>query len=460
MDKVSSAFYGHSAAKRVNTDAVSISAVRAEHPGKHISIVPAISADLLQYAAAGHARAVPVDDGSVDTKSDASLIWRQFVKPVTRLDPSTGGLTDVVLFEKYHYTWMGNEFILYYIDGRDGTDGFFPPVVNQYLVGCDRVTADALTLVAGEYTVSLHNEIWIFDRGFWQKDRALWQSIQKSWWEDVILDKDMKESLRDDVQRFFSAREQYEELGVPWKRGVIFHGPPGNGKTVSVKATMHMLYDRKVPVPTLYVKTLASFAPPEFSLGEIFFKARQEAPCYLVFEDLDSVVSDQVRSFFLNEVDGLSKNDGIFMVGSTNHLELLDPGISKRPSRFDRKYLFPNPSEIQRERYCHYWQGKLKNNKEIAFPDLLCKEIAKITGGFSFAYIQEAFVAALLVIAKSEHEARERDSEEEWELVVHSDIVPQDKSADDSDLNKYVLWVEIKKQIELLRKDLGTNTKM
>lgn len=61
---------------------------------------------------------------------------------------------------------------------------------------------------------------------------------------------------------------------------------------------------------------------------EIFNKARQFAPCYLVFEDLDSIVSDQVRSYFLNEVDGLKSNDGIFMIGSTNHLDRLDPGIS------------------------------------------------------------------------------------------------------------------------------------
>jgi AAA+ superfamily predicted ATPase len=37
-----------------------------------------------------------------------------------------------------------------------------------------------------------------------------------------------------------------------------------------------------------------------------------------------------VRSYFLNEVDGLKDNDGIFMIGSTNHLERLDPGISVR----------------------------------------------------------------------------------------------------------------------------------
>lgn len=43
-------------------------------------------------------------------------------------------------------------------------------------------------------------------------------------------------------------------------------------------------------------------------------------------------MSDDVRSYFLNEVDGLQSNDGIFMVGSTNHLDRLDPGISVRAS--------------------------------------------------------------------------------------------------------------------------------
>jgi AAA+ superfamily predicted ATPase len=67
---------------------------------------------------------------------------------------------------------------------------------------------------------------------------------------------------------------------------------------------------------------------PEGALSEIFGKARQFAPCYLVLEDLDSIIDDTVRSYFLNEVDGIKNNDGIFMIGSTNHLERLDPGIS------------------------------------------------------------------------------------------------------------------------------------
>lgn len=60
----------------------------------------------------------------------------------------------------------------------------------------------------------------------------------------------------------------------------------------------------------------------------VFSKAREFAPCYLVFEDLDTIITYDVRSYFLNEVDGLKSNDGIFMIGSTNHLDRLDPGIA------------------------------------------------------------------------------------------------------------------------------------
>lgn len=50
-------------------------------------------------------------------------------------------------------------------------------------------------------------------------------------------------------------------------------------------------------------------------IRSIFTEARQQAPCLLVFEDLDSLITENNRSFFLNEVDGLEDNDGILMVG-------------------------------------------------------------------------------------------------------------------------------------------------
>ena len=165
------------------------------------------------------------------------------------------------------------------------------------------------------------------------------------------------------------------------QRGLIFHGSPGNGKTSTAKALMKALMARPKPVSTLVVKTLSqrSFGP-QMSIRQIFTKARQTAPCLLLFEDVDSLVTDQVRSYFFNEVDGLESNEGILMIGSTNNraspiakldmsrrldnwgkaddttVDKLDAGLSKRPSRFDRKYRFNNPSFEDGVRYCEYWR--------------------------------------------------------------------------------------------------------
>ena len=241
---------------------------------------------------------------------------------------------------------------------------------------------------------------------------------------------------------------------------------------------MHSLYDRADPIPTLYVRSLTSPFGPEYAISAIFGKARQQMPCFLVFEDLDSIVSDKVRSYFLNEVDGLLNNDGILMVGSTNHLERLDPGISKRPSRFDRKYLFPEPDMDQRVQYCEFWRQKLSDNEEIEFPVKLNKAIASITKGFSFAYMQESFVAALLEIAKA-GEDEDEDKEKQvsngdkagggpyhrsgfpsWEHPCHRwnmrcDCGSRADALEDEDLEKYILWREIKKVVKNLREELG-----
>ncbi len=46
----------------------------------------------------------------------------------------------------------------------------------------------------------------------------------------------------------------------------------------------------------------------------VFEKARAEAPCVLIMEDLDSLINNGNRAFFLNEVDGLEDNDGLLLV--------------------------------------------------------------------------------------------------------------------------------------------------
>jgi transitional endoplasmic reticulum ATPase len=207
----------------------------------------------------------------------------------------------------------------------------------------------------------------------------------------------MKKNLIEDVQGFFDNQSLYKEFSVPWKRGVILHGVPGNGKTVSIKALMNALAERPDEIPSLYVKSFETKCnTAQYSIRSIFTMARSMAPCLLIFEDLDSLVSDDIRSYFLNEVDGLESNDGILMIGSTNHLNKLDPAISKRPSRFDRKYHFKIPSEQERRSYAMYWRNKLLKNDTVEFPEEVADIVALLTEGFSFAYMKELFVMALL----------------------------------------------------------------
>ena len=127
----------------------------------------------------------------------------------------------------------------------------------------------------------------------------------------------------------------------------------GNGKTISIKAVMKSC-DEKGFRP-LYVKSFQStsilplfwtswpirntsgYKGEEGAMADVFDKARQLSPCVVVLEDLDSLINDRNRSFFLNQLDGLESNDGLLVIGTTNHFEKLDPGLSTRPSRFDRK---------------------------------------------------------------------------------------------------------------------------
>ena len=114
-------------------------------------------------------------------------------------------------------------------------------------------------------------------------------------------------------------------------------------------------------------------------------------------------------------------------------VDLLDPGLSKRPARFDRKYLFPLPSLPQRVQYSEFWRHKLaKNDADIEFPEELSKVIAGITEGFSFAYLKEAFVATLL------------------KLVTNRRIV----SGGGEGLNDLPFWKEFKRQVKILREEL------
>ncbi|KAL8779469.1 MAG: hypothetical protein Q9213_006923 [Squamulea squamosa] len=412
---------------------------RRQYPELAVTCTSSHNPALLDFAAAGHATA------ELDIKDESINRIRGYLAGNARYG-YTEGIYEARYFAKYKYQWGSEFFILYIIVIGYGSYNFIlkEPADGETTLSTPKAV-NALIMAWGRWNYPVDNDfIYVYDR-YWSASKSLWKQVQKANWEDVILNEEMKKTVVDLMTKFFDSEDIYKSLGVPWKRGVIFHGPAGNGKTISIKALMHSLSTSKRlkdrTVPALYVKS----APNTYDIRSIFLQARAMAPCMLILEDIDTIVTASSRSYFFNEVDGLENNDGIFMVASTNHLDRLDPGLSSRPSRFDRKYLFPLPSEDERELYCEYWRQKLKSKPAIKYPRKLCPAIAGITADFSFAYLQEAFVATLLAIAG--HRSEE---------TIRGGGGPDDND-NGGDLDSFELWREMKKQVKALRNDMGNS---
>ncbi|KAI5358716.1 putative ATPase, AAA-type, core, P-loop containing nucleoside triphosphate hydrolase [Septoria linicola] len=397
-----------------------LTSLRSAFPSCIITCIPTTNIPLLSFASAGHATALK------DLESDSFASWRGYVGPSTQ--SREGSLAESVHFGKYAYEWRGEEFVVWVVGNVQYVarerEGWEHPLGPSGKV-------DELIRAVGRWL--LDGVVWVYD-GYWYQDKKLYQQVQKATWDKVILDEDMKRELTEAAEKFFDSKDVYDDLGVPWKRGLLFHGPPGNGKTISIKALMHTLLNRKHPIPTLYVKA----APMTYNIKQVFGQARSLAPCMLILEDIETIVTPQTRSYFFNEMDGIEDNSGLFVVGSTNYLDKLDPGLTSRPSRFDRKYLFPLPNEHERLLYCQWWRKKVAHNKDIDFPEKLCPAMAKITDDFSFAFLQECFVGSMLFLARQHGKAS--------------------RSENDKDLDKFELWRVFKKQAEILRKEIRSET--
>ncbi|KAG8531497.1 uncharacterized protein KY384_003126 [Bacidia gigantensis] len=412
----------HFKAPAQSTHLALLSSLRTRYMGWNVVVTDGPRTALISFAKAGHATAV------LDTNCDVYVNVRGYQPPKGRISTDQGELLDHTSFGKYDYSWNGHSFIIYHAEFED--DGNI--MSNLYILsrikhhearGASTPAADSLITAASKWNNELHDEILVFDQQHWTKDKELFAAVRSANWDDVILDKDMKQGLIKDAETFFDCEQS-------------------NGKTISVKALMHSLASRRNPVPTLYVKSLAGCGNSWYAIRQIFVRARQYSPCLLLFEDLDSLVNDDVKSFFLNEVDGLEDNNGIMMIGSTNHLERLDAGISKRPGRFDRKYHFALPATPERTAYCNYWRKKLLANDELEFPEELNDVIASVIQGFSFAYLREVFVTSLLTIVGAE-KGTNKDIE---------DIPAVEEGVSEPD--RLLLWRVIKKQIQTLRSEM------
>jgi hypothetical protein len=287
----------------------------------------------------------------------------------------------------WHVVWEGQRFDLVHMKWVDASGC---GVTYRWLVAATQETAERFFATVCQWNGEIRSEVLVFSNGYWHKSVSLYKAIKSATFDNLILPGDLKRELQDDLRQFFDSRAVYERYGIPWKRGLLLVGPPGNGKTHTIKALLNWLDQ-----PCLYVKSLkARHGSDHESLRSVFERARQTTPCLLVMEDLDSLITDRNRSFFLNELDGFAANTGIVLVATTNHPDRLDPAIVDRPSRFDRKYHFPLPAPAERAAYVAHWNATLKLDVRLSEPGQT--QVVAGTDGFSFAYLKELFLSSMM----------------------------------------------------------------
>jgi hypothetical protein len=286
----------------------------------------------------------------------------------------------------YEVAWKGNALDCLILTWTVG----FQEMRHLWVIADDEATARGFYCEVCAWNAEVRDEVLVFDGGCWHKSDSLFRAIKTATFENLVLAGRLKEEIREDLSRFFATKQTYEDHGVPWKRGVLFVGPPGNGKTHAVKALVNA-----VGKPCLYVKSFQAEHMTEHDcIRQVFKRARKSAPCMLVLEDLDSLINANNRSFFLNELDGFAANTGVVALATTNHPERLDVSILDRPSRFDRKYHFDLPGPGERLAYVRLWAASLR---EALHPsDAGLEAVVGQTEGFSFAYLKELFLSAMM----------------------------------------------------------------
>jgi len=260
----------------------------------------------------------------------------------------------------------------------------------DWVVASSQEVAERFILDVERKTNAPNKSILVFSNGRWSRSRSLFNEIQKASFDDLVLPGEMKETILTEFKQFLGSKDQYKRLGISWRRGALFVGPPGNGKTHCVKALV-----KELGVSVLYVQSLSHNNYTSEQLWQIVFeRARKLRPCVLVLEDLDSMVKDENRSFFLNQLDGFEENHGLIVLATTNHPERIDVAIVDRPSRFDRKYYFGLPSKLERQTFLDSWQKRLVG--ETGWQPDEISAVASATEGFSFAYLKELMISGIM----------------------------------------------------------------
>ena len=212
-----------------------------------------------------------------------------------------------------------------------------------------------------------------------------------------------------DIMEFLKNPRAYIDMGAKIPKGVLFQGPPGNGKTLLAKAIAG-----EVDCPFISV-CASEFIEMFVGAGaarvrDLFAKAKELAPCILFVDEFDAMARKrssislgggadehaQTLGQLLTLMDGFDMQKyPIIILAATNRAEVLDPAVI-RPGRFDRIVEVGKPYLKDRIDILKVHLRAVKKSDEIDVP-----LIARATMGFSGAELANLINEAAILAVNS-----------------------------------------------------------